>query len=444
LTAKTLSDVAYEARLREHLKILWWSRGTPQKQLARALGVNPSQITLRFKGEVAFRPHEVAALLDAMGVDHGEFYDGVAGRFHAEVYVARIAMGRKRQKNYAISDLMAGGPSRPYTADELRTMAEGLQDLRIVDPEAARVHALDILASAFHHGIDPGVEGRFEALLALAAVYRSRGSDGTAAAYLLKALHKTNFRGWMKARAQVSVVAFAVEQGDFLEAVAAADLAVAKYAVASDRRGHGRALVSKGSALGPQGRIVGARSAFREALFLLPEEDWSLRVGAFQGLALCYLLGDEIEKAHMQARNAVEALESGNAPHSFKAETLWLRGEIALRSNNSVQGTADLRRVLEIYLDDSSNVLYAVLVSLRLASTFLASGNLDELRELCVQVTPSLVGAAKSDRLLRDSLNEFAAVALRGELSSQLLATTYQQVLAAAGPVPRAAYLTER
>jgi hypothetical protein len=196
--------------------------------------------------------------------------------------------------------------------------------------------------------------------------------------------------------------------------------------------------------LGPQGRIVEARGAFREALFLLPEEDWSLRVGAFQGLALCYLLGDEIEKAHMQARNAVEALESGNAPHSFKAETLWLRGEIALRSNNSVQGTADLRRVLEIYLDDSSNVLYAVLVSLRLASTFLASGNLDELRELCVQVTPSLVGAAKSDRLLRDSLNEFAAVALRGELSSQLLATTYQQVLAAAGPVPRAAYLTER
>ena len=378
-----------------------------------------------------------------MGVDHGEFYDGVDGGFHAEVYVARIAMGRKRQKNYAISDLMAGGPSRPYTADELRTMAGGLQDLRFLDPETARIQALDILTAAFHQGIDAGVDCYFKALLSLAAVYRARGSYGTAAAYLLKALHVDGRHGRERAVVLRALISLSIDQGDAEPSLQAADLALSEFARLGDIQSQGRVLVSKGAVLGQIDRLAEASELYRKSLPLIADAQWYERFGALHGLGLCLALLDEPTEALHYAEEAVVALKAHDAPLLRRADALWLRAEIRLQKGLNDQGLRDLATVLEIYLDQSSSPIDLAAVTLRLCHLYKASGKDIEMQAVTNRAIPRLRKAAHQSKLLLTVLTDFFLQHRRGELALDVMRHTFSEVLKLSRTLPAAARLVE-
>jgi tetratricopeptide (TPR) repeat protein len=402
----TPRNEAYDARLREHLTILRGSRKTPQKKLAEALGdVHPCQVTRRLDGSTVIKPREVAALLDALGVDHGEFFGGVAGGFHAEVYLARIAGDHDRQKKYADTDLIADGPSRPYTADELREMAAGLRDLRIADPEAARVRALDILRTVYHFDVDPGVEARFEAALGLAAVYRVRGSSGTAAAFLLQALYTAGDHRRMRARMLLALVPLAADLGDFEAGLQAADLAISEFAQLGDLQGQGRVLISKGSLFGQNGQLHRAIDAYSVSLLLVAEDRWYQRFSALVGLGLCHMLNEDLPDALSYSDRSLAALDSERVPPLQEAEARWLRGEILLRMGSS-EGIRELRIALDIRSKENASKLSLTLISLRLACAYYDHGQLEELGKLTAGLSPLLRSVAANNKLLQGSLAE--------------------------------------
>ena len=433
----------YDARLREHLEILRGSRKTPQRKLAEALGgVDPSQVTRRLEGTTAFKPREVAAWLDVLGVDHGEFFAGVAGDFHAEVYLARIAGDNDRQKRYAGTDLMADGPSRAYTADELREMTAGLRELRIADPQTARVQALDILRTAYHYNVDPGVESRFEAALALAAIYRVRGSTGTAAAFLLQALHMAGNHRRMRARMLLALVPFAADLGDFEAGLQVADLAISEFARHGDLQGQGRVLVAKGNLLGQSGRSSDALDAFHKGLPLIAEDRWYQRFAAFQGLGLCYMLKGDLSEALKYSGRSVACLAAESVPPLQVAEARWLRGEILLRMGSS-EGISDLQAALEIRSRENTSKLSLALISLRLACAYHDHGLLEEMGRLAASLGPLLGNVATSNRVLQGALAEFSSSLVRGELSRDALQQTYE-ALAKAGQKHASHVLGER
>jgi tetratricopeptide (TPR) repeat protein len=383
----------------------------------------------------------VAALLDALGVDHGEFYAGVAGGFHAEVYLARIAGDHDRQKKYADTDLIANGPSRPYTADELREMAAGLRDLRIADPEAARVQALDILRTVYHHDVDPGVESRFEAAIGLAAIYRMRGACGTAATFLLQALHLAGARGWPKARVLHESVPLFADLGDFEAGLQAAELALSEFARLEDFQGQGRVLLSKDNLLGQAGELDAAIEAFQAGLRQLAEGRWFDRFYLLHGLALCFVFKGELAKALRHAEQALSTVKCEDAPPREQANARWLRAEILLRMGRS-EGIAELRAVLDFCSSHKAGKLNLALISLRLACACQDHGQIDELGQLTASLLPLLGSVGASNKRLQAAVTEFNSVAIRGELSREIVARTYRKLLKAARrDSPAAAHL---
>jgi tetratricopeptide (TPR) repeat protein len=409
---------AYDAVVREHLKLLSWNRKTPQKELAKAVGgVYPCQVTRRMEGATAFKSRDLSALLEAMGVDQKEFHAGISGDgFHAEVYLARIASDYGRQKNYVESDLMADGPSRPCTVDELRRMAAGLRDLRIADPEAARTQALDVLRAYFHYGIDPGAESRFEAAIGLAAVYRARGSWGTAASFLLKALQLAGRHGRKKARVLHETVPLAVGLADFEGGLQAAEMALSEFGRLLDFQSQGRVLISKGNLLWHAGHLDEAADAFRKSLPMLAEDRWYQRFAALHGLGLCYLLKGELSEALKYADRSVATLGSGSVPSLQEAAARWLRGEILLRKGSS-EGIQELRAAVVLRTKENSNRSELALISLRLACAYHDHGRFEELEKLTANLVPLLGKATAGNRLVQGALTELNSRMFRGERS---------------------------
>jgi len=433
----------YDARLREHLEILRGSRKTPQKKLAEALGgVNASQVTRRLDGTTAFKPREVAAWLDVLGIDHGEFFHGVAGGFHAEVYLARIAGDHDRQKKYADTDLIADGPSRAYTADELRELAAGLRDLRIADPEAARVRALDILRTAYHYNVDPGVEVRFEAAIGLAAVYRLRGGCGTAATFLLQALHLAGDRGRMKARVLHESVPLAGDLGDFEAGLQAAALALSEFARIEDFQGQGRVLVSKGILLWHSGQLDEAAEAYSNSLQVLSKDRWYNRFGAVHGLGLCFFLKGDLSKALKYADRSVAVVNGAGVPILQQAAARFLRGEILLKMGSS-EGISELKLALALHSKESANNLEVALISLRLACAYHDHGRIKELENLTAKLVPLLEKLKPSNKLLHGALAELSSKVVRAGLSREALQRIHGALLSAGRNRIRPALLTQ-
>ncbi len=432
---------AYDSKMREHLQLLLWWRQTPLRDLQAALGnVHHSQVERRLEGKPLIRAWELAALLRVVGVDQLEFYAGILGGLHAEVYLAHIAQENTRQKDYAGSDLIAKGPSRVYTAEELRDVADGLQDLRVVDPEAARGQALDVVRAAHHYGIDPGVESLFKANLALGAVYRARGGYGTAATFLLKALDLAGTDARMRSRLLHSIINFASDMGDFEVGLQAADAAIAGFERLKDQLGRGRVLVSKGSLLGRYGQQSEAIELLEASLPLVSKGRWYDRFYPLHGLCLSYIVLNDLSEALKYADQIAVAVRGETLSSKQIMEVRWLRGEILLRMG-STTGIQELRAVLETSSKQNDSKLKLALISLRLAAVYYDYAQTEELRKLASSLAPLLGSVASDNKLLRGALTEFNSLMLRGDLSRELLDRTYRTVLEASRDVPTAAHL---
>jgi tetratricopeptide (TPR) repeat protein len=320
-------------------------------------------------------------------------------------------------------------------------MAAGLRDLRIADPEAARVRALDILRTVYHFDVDPGVEARFEAALGLGAVYRIRGACGTAAAFLAQALHLAGPHDRMRARVLHETVPLAADLGDFEAGLQAAELALSEFARIADFQGQGRVLISKGNLLGQAGHLDAAIDTFHKSLPQLAEGGWHERLAGLHGLALCYILKDERTEALRHAERALSAVECKEAPPREQANARWLRAEILLRMGSS-EGIGELEAVLDFWSSPNAGKLNLALISLRLACVYQDHGLIEEFGQLTASLVPLLGSVGGSNKRLQAIVTEFNSVAVRGELSREIVDRTYRKMLKAARrESPAAAHL---
>ena len=434
---------AYDARMREHLKLLLWWRRKPHARIAEALGdLDRSLISRRLSGAIAFKSWEPAAMLRAMGVDQREFFGGLQGDLHAEVYLARIAKGNCRQKSYAGNDLMADPPSRSYTVRELRKMADGLHDLRVTDPEAARLQALDILRSAHHYDVDPGVESRLKANLSLGGIYRARGAYGTAAVFLLKALEQAGDNQRLRARLHHAIVPLASDLGDFEVGLQAAEMAEECFKRFEERLSQGRVLLSKGNLLGHYGHLEDSVRAHQESLLLISEGRWYDRYHTFHSLAISHAKQNKLNEAVSYAGKALKALKKENCHSKYATSVRWLRAEILLRmgSNSAI---VELQTALENSTRHNDSKLNIALISLRLAYAYHEHGRNEELQELAGSLTPLLGNLAADHKVLRGAITEFNSIMLCGELSQELLGRTYRALLNADLKAPLPAHMAK-
>jgi hypothetical protein len=122
--------------------------------------VADNAITERFGGRTRTKLGDFLVMLEAMGGDLEEDLTGFTGEFHPEIYLAAISkrtQRRRRQKQYARSDVLLTPPKQPYSREELGRVAAGLQELRLLDRDMAYRRAA---CGSFIHrvrsgGVDP-------------------------------------------------------------------------------------------------------------------------------------------------------------------------------------------------------------------------------------------------------------------------------------------------
>ena len=425
-----------QQRRLEHLQLLKQARGVQRSRIAARLGVGVGQVSELFNGKVELGAETQSAILETLGVDEAEFLAGVEGRFHAEVYLARVLKPRKRQAEH-VEERARKTPSKPYEVRRLPELAAGLQELRLLDAEAARTLAFDVLATDFHERQPAAPSALCQACVALAAIYRTRGNYGATAFFLLRGLHTAGRVPGLRAPVLRAVASLARDLGDLDEAVAAAVQTGAEYLAAADYCGLGRSLTALGGFHVYRGDLTTALTALRCGLPIVSADEWFIRYAAFQTLALCHLYRGELEEALEFAERGLEVLDSESAAAPLpRAAVLWLRAEIQLAIGRPEQAADDLGEVLQVYMAEGFSALDCALVATRLALAYLLAADLEALSELKARVSGLAKRFKKSEKLLAATFADLLRKAQVGEVTVELVAESYHALLAGAENPP--------
>ena len=381
-------------------------------------------------------------ILETLGVDPGEFFEGVHGRFHAEIYLARLEKENKRRRKYGKSDQQRDLPAKAYDVAELRRMAEGLEELRVVDPDEACRQALEIVRAVKHDGLqEVGPRSQCLARIVLGGIYRSRGIWSTAAFFLRDSLRIAGRTGSLKARTLQGVMSLALDQGDREAACAAVRQALTEYVRVGDWQGVGRASVSQGVFFGHYGLSAEAVTSYRQSLTLLPNEEWFGKFAAFEGLGLAQAYQQDPDAALGNVTEALSTLDRREIPRLYRAGALWLRGEVLLLKDSIDKAEESFQAVLDIYESEKVSEVEHALISLRLASVWQMSGEIEKIEELTTVLLGRVPRLSARNKLVAGSLAQLHGSVIRGELSAQVLASTYREVLQEAKRAPLAAGL---
>ena len=429
-----------ERRIWTHLVDLQKVLKIPRKAYGKALGVGVGQISKRFKGQVRISSRDTLLMLEVMEVEAGEFFAGVYGDFHAELYLARLEWKNRQQVKYGKHDLMRDPPSRYYEPSELSYVAEGLQELRLIDAEAAKAQALDILRADFHYQQVVDSRAQVLARIALGAIFRRQCRYSRAAFFLRTAIRLAASDESLRGQVLQAVMSLAMDQGDFASASDCAESAICHYARTMDLVGLGRAFVSKGVLHVNLTDYEIALEAYETSLSFLPEKEWYGRFAALQGQGLCHIYEGRVDEALRFANLAVTALDANDVPPVTKAEAWWLRGEILLKMN-SPEGVAELNKVLEIQIEERLSAIDLALISLRLVWVYEKQGDAGRLRELTDRVIPILKEFRNVGTLFDGVVAELLGVSLSGELSLEILQSVYRKMLKSTSTVYSGAWL---
>jgi tetratricopeptide (TPR) repeat protein len=424
----------YERRVASHLAELQEVLKIPRARYGKAIGVGEGQVSKRFKGTVTCSLNDVLKILGVMEVDPKEFFAGVTGEFHAELYLARLERKFAGQVKYGKYDLLRQSPSKHYEAVELLEAAEGLQELRLVSAEAAKAQALDILRTDYHYRPSGDPRTQVLARVSLAAIFRCEGYYGRTAFFLRTALRLAGSDGSLRGQVLQSVMSLASHQGDFQEAMAAVKTALSEYCQACDFRGQGRAMVSLGilhTTLRDFGRST---SAYNQALSLLPDDEWYGRFFVFQGLGMASIWRKQPQEALDYLQLALREIESKDVPF-VRSWALWLRGEIHF-DHAPERALEDFLVVQETFQASKLDPVVLALVSLRIAKAYLLLGRIGELRKLVEEAYCILTSIRKTNKVLAGTFREFLNLGLREELTVEILEYLYKKMHEGAPEAP--------
>ncbi len=421
-------------RVSVHLAYLQKVLNIPRRVYAKALGVGEGQVSKRFSGKVRCSLDDALKMLELMEVDPKEFFEGVDGGFHAELYLARLEKKFKGQVKYGKYDLLRQSPSRPYKAEELPEAAEGLHELRLMDAHAARAQALDILRTDFHYRVSKDPRPQVLARVTLATIFRTEGYYGRTAFFLRTALRLAGSDGSLKGRVLQAVMTLASYQGDSREAMAAIKSALSEYAHAFDSAGEGRALVSLGVLYRTLNSFRRSIQSYRAALSLLPADQWCDRFFVFHGLGIAWIYCKNPREALVNLQLALNEIESKDVP-LMRSLALWLRGEIQLAPAPD-SALEDFLAVREACRARKVDPVVLALISLRIAKAYLLLERHDDLRNLISEAYCLLASIRRTNKLLAGTFREFLNLGLREELTVEILEYFYRKMHEGAEQAP--------
>ncbi len=273
------------------LGVLWTLRKhRGGEKVDRAAGMSSAAVRARLRGARQLTVDDLAALLAGMKIDPVEFAAWRTAGFHPEVYLRELEKAEPSQVRH-LRQLAARAPAEEHGAEEIRRQAGGLEVLRLVDADAARERALEILRTAARRPEAVDRENRCEAWGTVGAIQRRRGTTSSAAFCLRQAL-VLGIAGEVSTLRRASTLqrlAYLMsDQGDLEQAEQV--LQVARVIAVGDGYAIGRILVSEGALLERMGRLEDAVAAYETSLAWIPAHAWHYRLAALRGLGVSQAL----------------------------------------------------------------------------------------------------------------------------------------------------------
>ena len=358
-----------------------------------------------------------------MEIDPADFLAFVRADFNPEVRLHLLGKESPGQVRYLKRDLLSKPPAADYSPDELGQMAEGLEELRILDMDSARAEAVEILRTMRQRpgSVDPHDE--CEAWGIVGTIQRDRGRYSSAAYCLGRALQ---IPGARRVSTLQRVAYLLSDLGEFDSASRVLDVAAMTVAQRRNWPDLGRLLVSQGALYGRTGDLREAIRSYKTSLSLLPSSLWYGRFAASHGLGLAYATLGETEEALEHLGDALQETEGSSALVQWGA--LWLRAEILLRTGRLQAARQDLTVAREILLSKSMSPLDIALVSIRLVHVLFLQEEPDELYELATQMLSMLEPIQQQNALLAGTYAHFPRLAIRGELTADLIDSVYRKM----------------
>ncbi len=409
------------------------------KTVDRPSGMTTDKIRSRLRGETHLTVVDLSALLASMGVDPVEFAAWRAAGFHPEVYLRELEKKRPSQVRH-LRALAARTPVQEYSAEEIRRQAEGLEELRLFDVDAALQGALEILRTAEHRPAMVDRDSLCEAWGIVGAIQRSRGRGASAAYGLLQAL-VVGGAGQVSTLRRTSTlqrVAYLMGyEGDLDLSEQVLDIARLIGVREKDWQAVGRVMVSWGGFVGRGGRLGESIDAYSTSLQLLPPGEWYGRFSAYQGLGVSWAFRGDLDESLTQLEKALEVLEPvAVAPPIIRYGALWLRAEILMLRGNLSAARSDFQRVKEIFVARGMTPIDIALVSLRLAKILLLEGNRVEFHQISRQMFALLRAIERQNGLLSAAYAEFMNLTVQGKVTVEFLESLYRKMHGSAAAAP--------
>lgn len=390
------------------------------------------------RGEIGLQSEMMFRVMDVLEIDPAAFFATLTGLKRDPDrcldHLARGLMGKnetpfipfpedfQRQLDVVLAEPMVKS-TKGHPAVDPSIWAERLRDLdaqRFVDPEAARdrmVQWLPEILQAVTQEADSNLANVLTRALGIAAsIERVAGRPRHAVRYLRAALslesrHSSPHYAELLQRACYQIG----DQGDYATALDMALQATDIYLQAGDLHGVGRSLVDRAVMAFKVETPQATLDLYRAGLRYLPQGAWQNRFAALQGMGMTHLNLDQVGEAERCASLAARAHRTERGLNWWRL--VWLQAEIAYRRR-------DLARAAQLYeqvkgaFEVCGHALDSALLSLQMARVLVASGRLQDMQHLAAR-TMSLLKPLRRQPVACAVLNEFARLALTGELSVQ-------------------------
>ncbi len=417
------------ARILSDLTVLRQLRGC--QKVDRKLGRSSSQVRRLLTGQVGLKVGDFFRLLDVMDIDRQEFFAWSEAGFYPEVYLRELEKKNEDQARYMTRTQLAKPPEKEYSDREIREKAEGLEEGRLLDMEAAWRDALEVLRSAQLRAVEPQHE--CEAWGIAGSIQRDRGRYSSSAYCLRRALV---IPGVDRTPTLRRVAKLLSDQGEFGDALKVLDVAMRMGVAARDWPGVSRTLISEGALRSNTGEPIKATGAYETSLVLLPADEWHGRFSALQGLGLCWIHRGDIDKALEYLEEALGLLEDVGTPPLIRSWALWPKAEIHLYRQELKPAETDFSNLKQIYTDASMSALDVALASLRLAKVLFLAGKHSAVWSLTKEMLSLLERLQKENKLLAGAFAQFLRLAMGGNLTADLLEKIYRVMRKGAKKAP--------
>jgi len=219
---------------------------------------------------------------------------------------------------------------------------------------------------------------------------------------------------------------YIVANGEEYEiAIAIQEQACSMFIMGHNLEKIGQTLVDRGNMYFYLGELATSKHYYMSALAYIPEDLWTYRFSTYQCLGFVSLKQEELDDAEKYADLATRQHRTREGLNWWRL--VWLRGEIALQKGELGLAESTFLQVSENFLDQEIYI-DAALVSLRLAKTYLISGDLKKMKAVSSCMVKLMDSLKEDNRIARSTLQEFIRLALVEEITEDFLDRAHESL----------------